>query len=75
MALPKSSPGPRPRVLVVDDEEALRHLLHVILERNGYEPVEAADGRQAIARLDADPDLPDDDPPAAAMAVAAAMPP
>jgi len=44
-------------VLVVDDEEPLRHLLRVILERAGYEPVLAGDGVAALAELEADPSL------------------
>jgi DNA-binding response OmpR family regulator/anti-sigma regulatory factor (Ser/Thr protein kinase) len=43
------SNGGRPRVLVVDDQEALRTLLSRLLEREGFEPVEAADGEQAVA--------------------------
>ncbi|MCK6505574.1 sigma-54 dependent transcriptional regulator [Myxococcota bacterium] len=46
-----------PKVLVVDDEAALRHLLRVILGRLGYPFVEAADGLQALACLEADPTL------------------
>jgi CheY-like chemotaxis protein/anti-sigma regulatory factor (Ser/Thr protein kinase) len=42
------SSGGRPRVLVVDDQEALRTLLSRLLEREGFEPVEAADGEQAV---------------------------
>jgi len=42
-------------VLVVDDEENLRHLLTLILGRAGYGVVVAANGREALARLgDAD---------------------
>ncbi len=44
-----------PPVLVVDDEPALRHLLRVIIERLGYPLVEAADGQQALAALEAEP--------------------
>jgi DNA-binding response OmpR family regulator len=41
-----------PRVLVADDEEAIRALVARMLRRAGFEPVEARDGRQAIEALD-----------------------
>lgn len=37
------------KILVVDDEIAIRRLLRNTLERAGYDVVEAADGREAIA--------------------------
>jgi CheY-like chemotaxis protein/anti-sigma regulatory factor (Ser/Thr protein kinase) len=37
------------RVLVVDDQETLRALLSRLLIREGFEPIEAADGEQAVA--------------------------
>ncbi len=45
-------PHPLRRVLVVDDEENLRHLLLVILKKGGYEPTAVADGRQALKALE-----------------------
>ena len=45
------------RVLVVDDEESLRHLLTVILSRAGYQVVTARDGAEALELLEADPEL------------------
>jgi two-component system response regulator AtoC len=45
------------RILVVDDEESLRYLLRLILERAGWSVVEAADGQAALAALDRDPGL------------------
>jgi len=36
------------RILVADDEEALRFLLHVTLEEGEYEIVDACDGREAL---------------------------
>ena len=46
-----ASPGRRPRVLVVDDEAALRSLLRRALEREGFEVAEAADAAEAIDRF------------------------
>jgi two-component system response regulator AtoC len=45
------------RILVVDDEESLRHMCGVILRRAGYEVLSAKDGMEALAVLDAHPDL------------------
>jgi DNA-binding response OmpR family regulator len=42
---------PGARVLVVDDEHALRRLLRLYLERHGYSVVEAADGLGALSAL------------------------
>ncbi len=36
------------RVLVVDDEENLRHMMRIILSRSGYEVFEAEDGEKAL---------------------------
>ena len=51
--------APRARVLVVEDEADLRELLGRWLETKGYEVMEAADGEEAIALLEAgaDPDV------------------
>ena len=48
-----SSPGgvPRPRVLVVDDDKAVRESLRRSLEFNGYDVGLAADGAEALAGL------------------------
>ncbi len=46
------------RVLVADDDPDLRQLLRLILQRDGYEVIEAADGEQALARaVDSAPSL------------------
>jgi CheY-like chemotaxis protein len=45
--------GKPPRVLVADDEDAIRMLVSRMLARAGFDPVEASDGQQAIERLDA----------------------
>ena len=39
------------RVLVADDDAALRALICDIVRQQGYEPIEAADGKQAIDRF------------------------
>ena len=43
------------RILVVDDEAAIRDTLRMVLEYEGYEVVTAADGRAALAELDSGP--------------------
>ncbi len=50
-AVPPSLTGRFGRVLVVDDEAQIRHLIHLNLEKAGYEVVEAADGLEAIRTL------------------------
>ena len=42
---------PKKRILVVDDEENLRHLLSVLLKKQGYIAASAADGAAALERL------------------------
>ena len=45
-------------ILVVDDDDATRHLLASILGRDGYRIVQARDGEEALAALYANhPDL------------------
>ena len=39
------------KILVADDEAEIRDLLHLYLEKDGYEVVEAADGAQALSAL------------------------
>jgi CheY-like chemotaxis protein len=47
-------PEPKsPRVLVADDEDAIRTLVVRLLRRAGFQPVEATDGQHAIEQLDA----------------------
>ena len=48
---PKPAAAPPRRVLVADDEPAMRLLLRVNLPSAGYEVVEAADGEAALARV------------------------
>lgn len=40
------------RVLIADDENEIRQLLHLYLEKDGYEVVEAADGIKALEILE-----------------------
>ena len=44
-------PAALPRVLVVDDEDALRSIFRRTLEREGFEVAEASDGGQAVERF------------------------
>ncbi|MEJ2235182.1 MAG: sigma-54 dependent transcriptional regulator, partial [Syntrophobacterales bacterium] len=37
------------RILVIDDEENMRHMLAVLLEKEGYQVDSAADGKQGLA--------------------------
>lgn len=39
----------QPRILVVDDEERIRHLVKMYLERSGFEVDEASDGNEALS--------------------------
>lgn len=41
----------RKKILVIDDEENMRHFLRSLLEKEGYEVVTAGDGREALALL------------------------
>jgi CheY-like chemotaxis protein len=41
-----------PRVLVVDDDAAIRTLVGRVLDRAGFTPVSAVDGQDAIEQLD-----------------------
>jgi DNA-binding response OmpR family regulator len=46
------------RILVTDDDEGLRQLMRMILSREGFDVIEAANGEQALAlALTADPAL------------------
>ncbi len=63
-AAPAALPTPptpikvKPRILVADDENGLRMLTRKVLESNGCEVEEAADGQEAMARLKSQtPDL------------------
>ena len=40
-----------PRILLVDDEQSIQTLLSYPLRKDGYEVVQASDGREALARF------------------------
>ena len=48
-------PDSRPRVLVVDDDRAVRDSLRRSLEFNGYDVALAADGAEALVAVGAEP--------------------
>jgi len=53
-----AEPAPRrPKILVVEDQEAVRAVACGFLEDFGYDIVEAEDGLQALARLQETPDI------------------
>jgi DNA-binding response OmpR family regulator len=45
----KDSAANPKKILVVDDEESIRHLFHVILKSAGYEVFLASDGKEAMS--------------------------
>jgi DNA-binding response OmpR family regulator len=53
--LPFSTVDRSPRILLVDDEQAIQTLLSYPLQKDGYEVVRANDGREALARFEEGP--------------------
>jgi CheY-like chemotaxis protein len=47
-----ASAEPRPVLLIVDDDDEIREALEDVLAERGYSVLTAADGRQALARLE-----------------------
>jgi two-component system response regulator AtoC len=45
--------APDRQILIVDDEAPMRHMLRMVLEREGYAVAEAISGRQGLERLQA----------------------
>ena len=55
---PEVPAGPRaPRILVVEDQEAVRAVACGFLQDFGYDVIEAEDGLQALSRLQENPDI------------------
>lgn len=48
---PTNSPGQSRRVLLAEDDAALRRFIEVLLQRAGYEVISAADGLEAMKSL------------------------
>ena len=48
----ESDGGSKPRILIVDDEPSMRDMLRIVLRRDGYDVVVAANGAEAIAILE-----------------------
>jgi two-component system, NtrC family, response regulator PilR len=44
--------GGKPRILIVDDEPSMREMLRIVLRRDGYDVVVAANGTEAIRILE-----------------------
>ena len=42
-------------ILIVDDEKSNRHTLARVLRREGYDTIEACDGKEALLRLEEQP--------------------
>src|ERR1700690_3776514 len=55
--LDASLPSNAVRILVFDDNEDLVEMLCAVLPLEGYHPIPAFDGRQAVAAMVEDPDL------------------
>src|SRR3954466_12310943 len=53
VASPAASAGGMKRILVVDDEESLRHMLQLFLAREGFDVVSAPTAQAALAELTA----------------------
>jgi CheY-like chemotaxis protein len=53
----QAAPAAGRRILVVDDDADLRRRLRGLLESDGWEVAEAADGHEALDRLDPSPSL------------------
>lgn len=51
----KENDEARPRVMIVEDDHAIRRLYSFLLAKHGYEVVEAEDGQIALERFRAQP--------------------
>jgi two-component system OmpR family response regulator len=52
--MPQPAPAPPPKILIVDDDKAIRDVLSFALSRAGFATSEAADGRAALASFAAE---------------------
>jgi two-component system, NtrC family, response regulator PilR len=46
--------GPKPRILIVDDEPSMRDMLRIVLRRDGFDVTVAGNGKEAIEILQRD---------------------
>ena len=46
--LSPNTPGGKPRVLIMDDEESIREVLQILLPRQGFDVTTVADGLEAV---------------------------
>lgn len=53
--IPRSTPGPRPAILVAEDDDAVREFVRIVLDQSGFEVRAAPNGRAAGELFDADP--------------------
>jgi two-component system response regulator PilR (NtrC family) len=49
---PVAESGAKPRILIVDDEPSMRDMLRIVLRRDGFDVLLAANGAEAIAMLE-----------------------
>ncbi|MCX5887766.1 MAG: response regulator, partial [Proteobacteria bacterium] len=40
------------KILVIDDEESMRHMLEIMLEKEGYKAVAVQGGEEGVERLE-----------------------
>ena len=45
------------KILVLEDEPNIRSFVVINLRRNGYQPIEAENGMQALEKLEENPDI------------------
>ena len=45
------------KILVVDDDKEIVQLLEIYIRNEGYEPVTAYDGKEALTKLNTNPDI------------------
>ena len=45
------------KILVVDDDKEIAQLLEIYIKNEGYEPISAYNGREALTKLNTNPDI------------------